>query len=358
MSITIYRRHKPKCKYENDRSSKKCRCALWLTGTLFGEPYRKAAKTRSWEAAEKIKRNLEDGSIHQQPERTVQDALQAFIRDCESRNLNASTLRKYRLLQKRFEEFVAEGRLPGLERLAGFTAEVVRDFRGTWKLSPRTASKQLERLRAFFRFCCENEWLTKNPAKSIKAPQVKLLPRLPFNETEVQNIIAQAKDDRDLAFVLVLRHTGLRIGDASLLKVSQVSEGRVYLYTTKAGTPVSIKIPDTLSSLLKKITPVGGYFFLRGESTSMHTVADLWRRSFKRWCKAAGVSPDHPHRMRTTLACDLLGKGATVEDVANILGNSPAVVIKHYRQFVKANQDHLDELLEKTWEKPKLKLVK
>jgi integrase len=127
--------------------------------------------------------------------------------------------------------------------------------------------------------------------------------------------------------------------------VSQVSEGRVYLYTSKAGTPVSIKIPETLSSLLKALPTTGGYFFLRGESTRMGTTGDGWRDQFKKWCKAAGVMPDHPHRMRHTLAADLLTKGASVEQVATILGNSPAIVAKHYSQWVRQRQEALDALL-------------
>jgi site-specific recombinase XerD len=75
-------------------------------------------------------------------------------------------------------------------------------------------------------------------------------------------------------------------------------------------------------------------------------------------CKAAKILPDHPHRFRHTLAADLLLKGASVEDVAAILGNSPAVVIKYYSQWIRGRQDRLDAFLEKTWEQPQLVRVK
>lgn len=74
-------------------------------------------------------------------------------------------------------------------------------------------------------------------------------------------------------------------------------------------------------------------------------------------CKEAGIMPDHPHRFRHSLAADLLLKGASVEDVAAILGNSPAIVQKHYSQWIKSRQDRLDSFIEKTWQTP-LKLVK
>jgi len=65
-------------KFKSDRSSKKCRCSLWLAGTLFGKP-----------AAEKEKRNLEDGKSPEQSI-TIKAALDAFIKDCE-RETSAET---------------------------------------------------------------------------------------------------------------------------------------------------------------------------------------------------------------------------------------------------------------------------
>jgi integrase len=334
---------------------------LWATGTLEGKPYRKTLKTRSFERAEQLKRRLEDGIKPPQEKPkgiTIKDALAAFIENCEQRNLTPKTLSKYRTLETRLNDFVELGSLPGLQRLAELTGEHVRRFRAGWKLSPLTASKELGHLRTFFAFCIENDWITKNPAKA-KTLKIKVNPnpRLPFSEQEIQNILAQAKNDRELAFLLTLRHTGLRIGDTALLRVSHLSGSRVHLYTTKAGTPVSILVPPNLVSLLKSLPLKGGYFFLRGESIHPHSTSDAWRKRIKAICKNLKIVPDHPHRFRHTLAADLLTKGVSVENVAAILGNSPAIVMKHYSQWIRTRQDALDAALESTW-KPQLALVK
>ena len=352
--LSVYRRHRPRCQQADDRISKKCRCVLWATGTLEGKPYRKSLKTRSFERAQELVRDLEAGTKPKQEQQrtTLKQALDAFLADCEARNLNLSTLRKYKALRTNLLAHVGATR-----DLSRCSPQDIREFRQQRKLGPRTAAKELERVRAFFRFCIDNAWIAISPARGIKAPQAKLLPRIPFSEKEIQNIIAHADDDRELAFVLTLRHTGLRIGDASLLRVAQFSENRIHLYTSKAGTPVSVLIPDNLVLLLKSLQPRGAYFFLRGESTAMHTAADLWRRRIKILCKAAKVAPDHPHRFRHSLAADLLSKGATVEDVAAVLGNSPAVVMKHYSQWIKSRQDRLDSVIAQTWQ-PQLVRVK
>jgi integrase/recombinase XerD len=358
--LTLYRRHVAACEHAKQREKeakkrgtpakeeKACDCPIWIQG----EGIRRSLNTSSWRKAETLRRHLADG---EQPESKAQpkpislkDALDAFISDCRTRNLSRSTLGKYERLRNRLETF-AEGK--GVSSASSFSVDLASDFRATWHLGPRTHQKELERLKAIHAYFVGRGWVEKPiPKRVLKPPKADDDPRLPFSDEDVEKLLSKAKDDRELAFFLVLRHTGLRIGDAALLKTSHFSENRIYLPATqKKKTPVSIVVPPNLVSLLKAIHPRGGYFFLRGDSTSMHTAADLWRRRFKIVCKEASVYPDHPHRMRHTLAADMLSRGAGIPDVAAVLGNSPEIVARHYAQWVRARQDRLDSIVESTW---------
>jgi site-specific recombinase XerD len=360
--LKLYRRHLSSCVHRSKgRAFDSCKCPIWIQGTWKGERRREALGVDTWAAAEKIKRNIEDGVEIKKEESkeesrgiTIKDALSAYISASEVNDLSAGTLKKYRRLESRLTAYAERERVGDL---ASFNLTHIERYRAQWKLSALTAQKEIGFLRAFFTFCIRHDWIEKNPAKLIKTPKLKDAPRIPFSEKEIQNILSQGQDDRELAFLMVLRHTGLRIGDASFLKVSQVSDGRIYLYTAKSGAPVSVLIPETLASLLKKLPASGGYFFIRGDSTHQHTVSDLWRKRIKAICKTLEIKPDHPHRFRHFLAADLLSRGVSVENVAAILGNSPAVVIKHYSQFVKTRQDALDAALKATWQ-PALVRVK
>ena len=53
----------------------------------------------------------------------------------------------------------------------------------------------------------------------------------------------------------------------------------------------------------------------------------------------------HAHRCRHTLATRLLGDGASFQEVADILGNTPEVVRKHYGKWSKGRQDNIDRLM-------------
>jgi len=63
--------------------------------------------------------------------------------------------------------------------------------------------------------------------------------------------------------------------------------------------------------------------------------------------KKSGVQKAHAHRFRHTLATELLGRGASFEDVADILGNSPTIVRNHYAKWSPARQARIDDLMEK-----------
>lgn len=336
--LTLWRRHKPACKNRGDRYYRRCRCAVWVEGTIESTYIRRSLKTRSWERGEELKRQLEDGSHpKEQPKGiTIQDALDAFIKDCESRNLNRSTLGKYRRLQKTLNEFY------GTSRLLELDVEGVRRFRETRKLSARTSSKELERLRAFFRFCQDNGWLQTNPAKSIKAPEVKPNPTLPFSELDLHKIFSSA-DFRTSVFFRVLLHSGLRIIDAAQLRPEKIVDGRLFLYTQKTGVPVMIPLPPDLLEDLRKLPLVGGYFFAV-QSENPITIAEYYRVKLAKIDKSF-----HPHRFRDTFASNLLLKGVSIENVAVLLGNTVRVCERHYAPWIKSRQLALETAVQSTW---------
>ena len=80
---------------------------IWIQGTWAGEAMRKSLDVDSWARAEELKRQIEDGNTPEEQQQgiTIEDALKAFIADCETRNLNPATLRKYKLVRNRLTEF-------------------------------------------------------------------------------------------------------------------------------------------------------------------------------------------------------------------------------------------------------------
>jgi integrase/recombinase XerD len=151
------------------------------------------------------------------------------------------------------------------------------------------------------------------------------------------------------AFVLTLRYTGFRMSDVMKLHKGKIDgQGRVFIRTTKTNEAVRLPLPQELRDALKAIEREDSpYYFTKGKAKPKSALT-IWGESFSKLLELAKVV-GHPHQYRHTLATDLLSQGVSVEDVAAILGNSPAIVLKHYAPWVKARQDALDTAIKKLW---------
>ena len=148
------------------------------------------------------------------------------------------------------------------------------------------------------------------------------------------------------AFVLLLRYSRLRIGDAVSLETKRIRDGKLLLYTAKAGTPVWLPLPEEVLSSLQCGAENERYFW-SGVGKLKSAVAD-WRGSLAKLSKMAGAR-GHAHLLRDFFAVDLLNHGVTLENVAALLGNSVRIAEKHYAPWVQAGQVVLEDAVMKVW---------
>jgi integrase len=156
--------------------------------------------------------------------------------------------------------------------------------------------------------------------------------------------------------IMLLRHTALRVSDVCTLRKDAVSwdpernTWRVFLYTQKTGDPVFLPIPDTLKLVLDALplprnAPQNCPCYFWNSQSSRRAVVGIAERTLSAVFKKSGVKGAHAHRYRHTLATRLLEQGATFEEIADVLGNSPAVVRKHYGKWSKGRQANIDRLM-------------
>ena len=348
--LTLYRRHTKKCKFTK-RSEVRCKCPVWCDGKLNKSDTKrlKPLNTTDWNVAVKLAQSWElAGRIVVDKGRvTVSVAVADFISDLGHRGLQDSTIRKFRTLLS-----------TSLLAFTGTTANnideldlpTLRAFRQTWKDEPLSASRKLQRLRMFFKFCVESGWIESNPAKSIVTPKWKHRPTLPFSKAEVNRILECATNPKTKALVLLLRYAGLRLGDAACLSLSQVEEDRILVRTAKSGTTVHIPLPpQVLQSLYAFDRKSQGHFFWSGVSTA-DTMRGLAGRELSKVFKAAGIVDGHAHRFRDTFAVALLTQGCPIEHVSVLLGHSSVrVTEQYYSPWVTERQARVDAYVRSTW---------
>jgi site-specific recombinase XerD len=355
--LTIYRRHYPPCKFaerKEPRRYRTCKCPIWVQGSVGREYVKRALDLRSWQAAADLVRGWEAaGKVGEQRVEapSILEAVEKFLADARARNLTEATLKKYtRLLEGQFLPFCEARRAVSLSRL---TVEFVRDFRDTLDHSPITRLKKLEYLRAFLSFCQASDWIAKNSAKAMKLPKVERMQVKPFTPEEIQKLLDacekfRGEGNRLRAMILLLRSTGLRVADAVSLGRDRINRGRLFLYTSKTGTPVWCPLPKDVVSALDAL-PGERFFFWSGNGT-LKSALESWRQRLVSLAELAGVKDAHFHRFRHAFSVNLLQRGVPVETVATLLGNTPAIVSKHYSAFVESRQKALEEAVRGAWE--------
>lgn len=353
--LHLRRRHLSSCERRNS-AYLKCKCPIWVVGKLDGQFVRKSLDTRNLEHGEFLRREIEAGvrAITGTP---VMQACDAFVKDAEVRGLGEQTLKKYRQVMKEFKaEF--EGRA-----LRSITVEDLRHYRSGWNLASSSSRKRLELLRGFFGFCVASGWVQSNPAKQIKFGKVQLCPTEPFSESEWEKIVwaldayeeihpqTAASTLRQLrALVLLLRYSGLRISDCVSLKRERIDKrGRLFVHAIKNQKPVFLPLPESVLKAIDTADEGNCYLFWSGAGKLKTALTD-WQARFKKLSVIAGIEGrGFAHRLRASFSIELLNKGVPLEMVATILGNTPAVVAKHYSVFIASRQIALEAAVKATW---------
>jgi integrase/recombinase XerD len=150
------------------------------------------------------------------------------------------------------------------------------------------------------------------------------------------------------ALILLIRYSGLRISDAVAMKRERIGQNRrLFLYTQKTGKPVHIKLPESVVEALDECDD--GELFWHGRGTLKSRLTE-WQERLKKIAVIAGIEGrGFAHRLRDTFAVDLLNHGTPIEMVAVLLGNTVAIVQKHYAPWVESRQAALDGYVEAIW---------
>lgn len=353
--FSLYRRHERTCRFKQKGiRHTTCTCPVWMDGyDERGRRQRRSMKTRSWSQAQYRLSEIEGGrKALPDPSPSISAAVKAFLDDGRARNLEASTLTRYTNTLRHLTAFL------GSSLVASVDLVKLTEYRAGRNVAASTSGKELETIRAFFRFCAHRKWCAENPARDLKAPKADVMPTMPFTSEEITAILDACEridnqNPREIprarlrarALVLLLLYSGFRISDAVKLARSNVNlqTGQLMVRMMKTKQPLYLTLhPDAVKALsaLPKESP---YFFWSGTS-KLSTSVGSCRRTIDCLMKLANIEDGHPHRFRDTFSVGLLEKGAELRTVQLLLGHtSIRTTEKHYAPFVRSMQRILDE---------------
>lgn len=359
MALHLYRRHRVSCPHRA-RTWRRCACPIYATGTLGGTTVRLSLDQTDWDAATAViagwTRAGRVTSSDPSAQHTIEQAIADFQADQRTEGLQPETRRRHDRYLRFLQAWCDTNRYALLSDL---TLDRVTAFRQRWPWAPNTKSVAQQGYGAFFNWCVARKRLEENPLTHMKPIKVPDTPTLPFTVDQVETIL-DACDHYDgtrivtaarlKAFILLLRWTGLRLGDVANMAWDQLrDDGTVYLRMAKTGVPITLPVPPAVTSAFAALPRVWAKPFLDGGAEERHGVT-TWGRAVVKVCAAAGVEDGHAHRFRDTFAVELLLAGVDLTTVSTLLGHSSVKVTeRHYAPWVQSRQSRLADVVRASW---------
>ena len=218
-----------------------------------------------------------------------------------------------------------------------------------------TVGRKLSAIRAFLRFLRREKLIEENLAVLIRPPRAKqLLPE--FLTVDQAATLVEAPDEgtfterhamtaaeaaRDRALLELLYGAGLRVGELSALDLPDVDGERVRVRHGKGDKMREVPIGARALAALRAYLPLrdhlrhprsavldGNALFVsrRGARLGVRAV----RRLVDAHAARSGLPKTHPHALRHSYATHLLGSGADLRAIQELLGHASLATTARY----------------------------
>ncbi|HEY3950194.1 tyrosine recombinase XerC [Phenylobacterium sp.] len=286
---------------------------------------------------------------------TSEQALAAWLEHlAQERRSSPRTLEAYGFAGRRYLAFMEQhrGEAISLEALGDITAGEVRAWlahlrAGDHPLSPRSLSQALSAVRGFHRFL-DRRLDTPNAAiPLVRGPRVKPGAPRPVSEDQARGLIAEPALDpdresweaaRDEAVLTLLYGCGLRISEALSLKRSDAPFPEALRITGKGSktriVPVLPAVREATEAYLAEVpfglSPNEPLFRAKrgGPLSPRHVQATVQTLRGRLGLPASAT----PHALRHSFATHLLGAGADLRSIQELLGHASLSTTQRYTQ--------------------------
>lgn len=206
--------------------------------------------------------------------------------------------------------------------------------------SPASVQQRQSALRTFFGWLVREGHLPDSPADRLLAPKRgRQLPRVLEVEEITALIDAEAvswRTTRDTALIEVMYGSGLRVSEAAALDVGDLDldERLIRVREGKGGkdriVPLGPPAADAIRAWLGVAGHTSGALFrnARGGRLSDRSIYERIRHAGR----TAGIPDVHPHALRHSFATHLLGAGADIRSIQEMLGHASLSTTQRYTQ--------------------------
>ncbi len=216
-------------------------------------------------------------------------------------------------------------------------------------MAPTTVLRYLAALSHVFTVASlEWGWIEASPVKKVAKPKVGLLRARFLSKEECERLLKSCEENanRYLYPVVVLAlATGMRRSEILNLTANDIdlANGRIILERTKNGERRRVFLNGHALAVMQEFIKKQNCSDLLFPSHNGLQAIDL-RFPWKRALKEAGISNFKFHDLRHTAASFLLMAGASLAEVAEVLGHKTLAMVKRYAHL---SESHTAKIVSK-----------
>lgn len=208
----------------------------------------------------------------------------------------------------------------------------------------KSISRKINSTKTFFRFLKINEFITDDPATLITHPKFEVPPPRILNETEYRALRDAAREDiRTYAIIALLLQTGIRIGELSEIKMTD-------LKLDQKETPTDLFVPESRTTLSRTIplnkavsSALAHYLNKRPKVKSEHLFVTRTgrpllvrniRSSIDRYFRKVGVKDARVNDLRHTWIAQHIQRGASLLMISRLAGHKRLATTEKYLKHI------------------------
>ena len=213
-------------------------------------------------------------------------------------------------------------------------------------LKPVTINNRMSKIRDFFQWLQNEEYIISNPCKKIKDIKSAKYERQPLSDEQVEIIREGLEDVRDKAIVEFFLSTGCRCSEVTNIKLTDIDwNNKTLLVIGKGNKQRRVYFTDRCKIVLHKYlnNRAGNSKYLFCSSRKPY--GKLTNRGLEIIVKKVGEKTKvgihlHPHLFRHTFATKALNQGMPIEMVQLLLGHSKIETTQIYAKVKQTNLEY------------------
>jgi site-specific recombinase XerD len=269
---------------------------------------------------------------------TLADASSQFKNFLKEKGHSTSTIVAYSKDLEQLVDFLKGSKKEYVDEVTqadieGFLAKMNKDG-----YTPKSISRKINSTRTFYRFLKTNGYVKDDPSLLISHPKYQLAPPRILTPTEYRALRDAARNDpRMSAIIELLLQTGIRIGELTALRLSDIHKDSLHIPSMEKHeeriVPLNKRAQEALNRYLEVRPNASDDHIFITKSGKPFLIRNI-RTSIERYFRLAEIKDAKVNDLRHTFVAYHLKNGASIVTLSKILGHKRISTTERYLEYV------------------------